>query len=174
MGYDLHRSVEILRNTPAVLKALTANLSPYWTDKNTGDGTWTVTDVVAHLILGEQTDWIPRTQLFLSDTADKRFVPFDMEIHLQMKFEKTLGQLLDEFEILRKQNLDQLLSLPLSENRLDLEAVHPEIPGKVTLRQHLSTWTVHDLNHIMQISRIMAKQWTEEVGPWRQFLSILN
>lgn len=173
MPYQLNDSIEILQSTPAVLKSLLGQHSIRWTHYAPDDRTWSPVDIVAHLILGEETDWVPRTRIFLSDEGDKKFTPFDMTGHLEMKNRFSLHQLLDRFSELRHENLVILQSFHLTEKELDRTALHPEY-GTVTLRQHLSTWTVHDLNHINQINRVMAKRWKDEVGPWKEHQHILR
>lgn len=173
MKYTLPDAVAILERTPAVLDRLLRDLPDAWTSPNEGSDTWSAFDVVGHLIHGEKTDWIPRARLILSDAADKQFEPFDRFAQFENSKGKTLSQLLDEFTQLRADNLDALKSWNLQETDLDKTGVHPTF-GTVTLRQLLATWVVHDFTHIGQIARVMAKQYKEEVGPWVQFLGILN
>jgi uncharacterized damage-inducible protein DinB len=173
MKFSLEKSIEVLEQTPIVLGAMIQHLSEDWTSANEGDETWTVYDVVGHLIHGEKTDWIPRMEIILSDTPEKRFVPFDRFAQSEESKGKSLTQLLDEFTALRKRNLEILLSKNLTEQQLEQTGVHPAF-GEVTLAQLLSTWVVHDLDHISQISRVMAKQYAVEVGPWKEYLKILR
>ncbi len=173
MNFSLEKSVEILERTPTVLRTIVEHLSNDWSTANEGNETWTIYDVVGHLIHGEKTDWIPRMEIILSDTPDKRFVPFDRFAQFEESKGKSLPQLLDEFTALRKRNLEILISRKLTDVQLKQTGIHPAF-GEVTLAQLLSTWVVHDLDHISQISRIMAKQYAVEVGPWKEYLKILR
>lgn len=173
MQFSLLQSISILERTPAVLTSLLQNLDEEWTSKNEGSNTWSPFDVLGHLIHGEKTDWIPRMEIFLSDSPHKTFQPFDMHAQFEESKGKNLDQLLMEFSKLRLENLKRLTEKDLTEEDLSRQAIHPEL-GSVTLRQHLSTWTVHDLGHIAQISRVMAKQYSTEVGPWKVYLGILK
>ena len=165
--------LEILERTPAVLEALLANLSDHWTRGTEGADTWSPYDVVGHLIHGERTDWIPRMEIILSDRDDKAFVPFDRFAQFRDSQGKSLEELLAEFRALRSSNVAKLRARNLSDTDLERTGTHPAF-GTVTLRQLLATWTAHDLNHVMQISRVMAHQIGSDVGPWVQYLRILN
>jgi hypothetical protein len=132
-----------------------------------------VFDVVGHLIHGEQTDWIPRARIILQHGASRTFEPFDRTAQLQVSREKSLDQLLDEFSSLRADNLAALAGFRLGPKELALEGRHPEL-GLVTLRQLLSTWVAHDLDHLVQVSRVMARCYADEVGPWRAYLRVLS
>ena len=173
MNFTIEKSIEILERTPEVLDAMLKNISPYWTENNEGGETWSVFDVLGHLVHGEKTDWIPRVEIILSDTQDKTFEPFERFAQFEESKGKTLLELLDEFKRLRKKNIDVLRSKKLTGENLKGKGIHPAF-GEVTLAQLLATWTVHDLDHIAQISRVMAKQYKEEVGPWIEYLRILN
>lgn len=173
MLFDLSKSIEILERTPAVLKTLLSKLSSDWTQQNEGGESWSPYDVIGHLIHGEKTDWIVRTQLILSKEADKTFQPFDRFAQLNEGAKKNLSALLDEFQALREENLAALKAMNISQTNLEATGIHPAL-GKVTLAQLLSCWTVHDLGHIGQITRVMAKQYKDEVGPWIEFLSVLH
>ena len=173
MQFNIKNSIGILEQTPQILKELLKNLPIELTHQNEGANTWSPFHVVAHLIHGEKTDWIPRTLIMLSDSENKKFEPFNMTAHFQNSDGKTIHELLTNFEILRKENIKILKSFYLSEENLKQKGIHPEF-GEVTLKQHLATWTVHDLGHIAQISRVLAKNYTEEVGPWNKYLSILK
>ena len=173
MEFDLNKSIEILERTPHVLETLLSGLSDEWINNNEGPETWSPYDVVGHLIHGEKTDWVPRMEIILSDKVDKSFEPFDRFVQFTESKGKTLRQLLDEFKFIRKQNLDWLRSRNLTSTVWELEGKHPAF-GKVTLQQLLATWVVHDLNHISQICRVMAKQYKAEVGPWTEYLGILK
>ena len=173
MNFTLLKSIEILERTPGVLIAMLQNLSPEWTSTSEGGDTWSVYDIVGHLIHGEKTDWIPRMEIILSDKPDKRFEPFDRFAQFEESKGKSLTELLDEFKRLRKKNIEHLRSKKLTEKNSEERGIHPAF-GEITLSQLLSTWTVHDLNHIAQISRVMAKQYKAEVGPWVEYLKILQ
>lgn len=173
MEFDLSKSLEILKQTPATLKSLIAHLSEDWTSQNEGGETWSAYDILGHLVHGEKTDWIPRLEIILSEDADKRFEVFDRYAQFEDSKGKSLNDLLEEFSALRRQNIERLLSKQLDESQLNLAGVHPEFEA-VTARELLSTWVVHDLNHISQISRVMAHQYKSEVGPWKQYLGILK
>jgi hypothetical protein len=173
MQFSLNKSLEILRNTPIVLEAMLAGLSDEWINNNEGPDTWSPYDILGHLIHGEKTDWIPRVEIILSDSSEKTFEPFDRFAQFKTSNGKTIKQLLDEFKELRKQNVQKLLSKEITEDNLDQQGIHPAFK-LVTLRQLLSTWVVHDLNHIAQIARVMAKQYKIEVGPWKEYLKIVN
>ena len=173
MNFSLDRALEILERTPETLNIMLNNLSDEWTTKNEGEGTWSVYDIVGHLIHGEKTDWIPRTEIILSNKSAKVFEPFDRFAQFQDSYGKSLDQLLGEFKQLRKKNIDTLRSKNISSHQLGQKGIHPAF-GEVTLSQLLSTWVVHDLNHIAQITRVMAKQYQHDVGPWIQYLGILN
>jgi hypothetical protein len=173
MNFSLEKSIEILERTPDVLNAMLQNISVEWTLNNEGEQTWRVYDIIGHLIHGEKTDWITRAEIILSEKPDKTFEPFDRLAHFDESNGKSLTQLLDEFKILRKTNIDHLRSKQLTDKNLEEKGIHPAF-GEVTLSQLLSTWVVHDLNHIAQICRVMAKQYKTEVGPWIEYLRILQ
>lgn len=176
MDFTVEKSIEILERTPEVLEAMLKGISAEWTENNEGGETWSVFDVVGHLIQGEKTDWIPRLEIILADAPqqqDKTFEPFDRFAQFEESRGKTLLELLDEFKRLRQKNIGVLRSKNLTVETFAEKGVHPAF-GEVTLAQLLATWTVHDLNHIAQISRVMAKQYKEEVGPWIEYLKILN
>ncbi len=173
MRFDLDHSIEILERTPQVLKIMLSGVSDEWTHANEGAETWSAYDIVGHLIHGELTDWMPRAEIILSKGESKRFAPFDRFAQFEISKGKTLSQLLAEFESLREKNIQRLRSKNISRNNLVENGIHPEF-GEVTLSQLLATWVVHDLNHIAQISRVMAKQYKEAVGPWVAYLRILQ
>lgn len=173
MKFDLDRSIEILERTPVLIEGLLSGLSEVWINNNEGPGTWSPYDIVGHLIHGEKTDWIPRMKIILSESTNKEFTPFDRFAQFRDSEGKTLIQLLATFKSLRNQNLHHLRSLDLSETDFTKTGIHPEF-GETTLSQLLSTWVVHDLNHIGQIVRVMAKQYKAEVGPWQEYLKILH
>ena len=173
MKYSIENSIEILERTPAVLKALLSNLSEDWIINNEGPETFSPYDVIGHLIHGEKTDWVIRAKIILESGLSKPFTPWDRFAQFEESNGKTLLQLLNEFEIIRNGNVVWLKSLNLTETDLDKKGMHPKL-GDVTLRNLLSTWVVHDLTHIAQITRVMAKQYKGEMGPWPEFFRILN
>ncbi len=173
MKYEITRSIEVLERTPFVLRAMLNGLSDEWIRCNEGKDTWSPYDVIGHLIHGEKTDWIPRMEIILSDSTNKTFAPFDRFAQFAESKSKPLQQLLDEFANLRRKNIDHLLAKKISEKDLVKKGIHPAF-GQVTLSQLLSTWVVHDLNHISQISRVMSKQLKEQAGPWIEYLRVLN
>ena len=173
MTFDLNSCVEILERTPAVLETMLGGLADRWTRHNEGGDTWSPYDVVGHLIHGERTDWMARLAIIMSDGPDKTFVPFNRFAQFEESRGKTLTDLLHEFRQVRAANLEQLRRLRLQPPDFDRTGIHPTF-GTVTLRQLVATWTVHDLDHIMQISRVMAKQIGVETGPWVAYLRIIR
>ncbi|MEM8965405.1 MAG: DinB family protein [Bacteroidota bacterium] len=172
MRFDLNKSIEVLEKTPAVLESYLLGLSDEWLRSNEGENTWSPYDIVGHLIIGEKTDWMVRIRIILN-SENKLFEPFDRFAQLQEDQSKPIAELLENFSELRARNLDELKSLKITMDDLKLTGIHPELE-KVTLAQLISTWTVHDLGHIAQISRVMAKQYKGEVGPWINYLGILK
>jgi hypothetical protein len=173
MSFDLPETLDILERTPAVLGTLLRGTSSSWHDLNEGPDTWSAFDVVGHLIHGEETDWVPRARIILEHGETRPFEPFDRFAQLTRFAGWSLDRLLERFAELRRANLEIVRNLRLTEAQLALLGRHPEL-GSVTLRELLATWAVHDLNHIAQIARVMAKRYTQEVGVWRAYLSILN
>lgn len=173
MKFDLEKSYQILERTPAVLQSLLSNLDNEWIMNNEGVDTFSPYDVIGHLIHGEKTDWTVRAKIILESGLSEAFAPWDRFAQFQESKGKTLQQLLDEFEAVRNENLTWLRSLNLTETDLDKKGMHPTL-GEVTLRNLLATWVAHDLTHIAQITRVMAKQYKEEMGPWPEFFRILS
>lgn len=173
MQYRLDQAVEILSRTPRTLRALLEGLSNPWIRATEGGKTWSAFDVVGHLIHGERTDWIPRTRIILDHGESRVFEPFDRFAQERESRGRSLGELLDEFAALRQANVETLERWHLADEDLDRTGRHPEF-GPVTLRQHLATWVAHDLGHIAQVVRAMAKQYREEVGPWKTYLRVLR
>jgi hypothetical protein len=173
MRHDLRQTVSLLARTPAALDALLRDLPDAWTLRNEGDDSWNVVDVVGHLIHGERTDWMPRARMVLRLGETRTFEPFDRLGHVRESQGKSLGQLLDEFARLRSANLAELRALNLGDEDLDRRGRHPAL-GTVTLSELLATWAAHDLTHLHQISRVMAHQYREAVGPWRAYLGVLR
>ena len=173
MDFNLDLAMEVLRRTPGTLRALLGDIAQSWARADEGPETFTPFDNLGHLIDGEETDWIPRARLILARGPSVRFEPYDRFRHRSRNVGRTLDSLLTEFEQLRAANLDLLVSWHLDASQLDLPGEHPTL-GPVTLRQLLAAWVVHDLGHVAQIARVMAKQYTDEVGPWVPFLPILT
>jgi hypothetical protein len=173
MNFSLVRSTEILSRTPTALAELLRDVDDAWTRSNEGEHTFSAFDVIGHLIDGEETDWIPRAKLILAQGKNRTFEPYDRFRHIRRNKGRTLPSLLDEFATCRDTSLAQLAAWRLTDRHLDLTGDHPRL-GHVTLRQLLSAWVVHDLGHIAQVARVMAKQYTEAVGPWVQFLPVLT
>lgn len=173
MKFSLKESIAILERTPEVLEAYVGGLSEEWLMSNEGAGTWSPYEVVVHLIAAEKTDWMSRIQIVLSESEDKKFEPFDRFAPLEAGIDHSATGILREFRRLREDNIQTLKSLNINQEDLNKKGVHPNF-GDVTLQQLIATWTVHDLNHIAQISRVLAKQYHEEVGPWVAFLRILK
>lgn len=174
MEFEIKKAIEILERTPAMLEAMLLGLSAEWLKENEGENTWSPYDVVGHLIHGEKTDWLPRSKMILSNLADKSFEPFDRFAQMnEHQEQKTIEALLQEFRALRTKNLEDLKSLSIQAADWSKKGIHPEF-GEVSLKQLLSAWVVHDLGHISQISRVMAKQYKSAVGPWLAYLEILR
>jgi hypothetical protein len=163
----------ILSRTPSTLDTLLRGLPESWTFADEGGGTWSAFDVLGHLIHGEQVDWIPRAKIILTHGDARAFDRFDRLAQFTASAGRTLPNLLDDFATLRAANLRELASLDLTNADLDRPGRHPEL-GVVTLRQLLATWVAHDLDHIMQISRVLARQYSDAVGPWRAYLRIIS
>ena len=164
---------EILERTPATLRSLLGGLSDAWIMQNEGPDTWSPHDVVGHLISGEEVDWIARMRTILQWGESRPFEPFDRVAFVEKSKGKTLSKLLDEFSVLRVQNLEILDGFDLNRDQLALTGTHPEF-RRVTIGQLLATWVVHDLSHISQIVRVMAKQYAEAVGPWEAYLPLIK
>lgn len=173
MNFDLNKSIEILRCTPDTLETLLTGLHNDWIHNNEGPDTWSPYDVIGHLVHGEKTDWVTRMEIILSENPDKHFKVFDRFAMFTESIGRSIHQLLEEFKTLRYRNIEILQSKNLTDADLAKTGIHP-VFGEVTLSQLLATWTAHDLGHIAQIARVMARQYTEAVGPWTQFLSILR
>jgi hypothetical protein len=173
MEHNTQDTIALLARTPAALDALLRGLPETWTHRNEGENTWSPFDIVGHLIDGEHTDWIPRAKIILQFGESKSFERFDREGFRRITQNKSLGQLLDEFARHRSENLDQLRALNLQPQDLKRRGQHPTL-GVVTLSELLATWAAHDLTHIHQISRVMAHQYRDSVGPWIKFMGVFN
>ena len=168
MKFNLEKSLEILERTPSVLETLLAGLSDEWIVNNEGENTFSPYDVVGHLLHGEKTDWMTRTKMILEKGTNQTFATYDRFAMYEESKGKNLMQLLNEFRIERLKNIELLKSFSLDDTKLNMKGVHPKF-GEVTLRQLLSTWVIHDLTHTAQITRVMAKQYKTEMGPWLEY-----
>lgn len=173
MKYSFEKSLEILERTPFVFEQLLRGVHDDWINTNEGPGTFSPFDVLGHLIHGERTDWPTRIQCILEHGESKTFEPYDRFAMYKESKGKNIDQLLDEFKIIRRQNLSWFRSLGLKDADLGRKGSHPNL-GIVTLEQILSTWPIHDLTHIAQVSRVMAKQYKENMGPWLQYFRLLD
>jgi DinB superfamily len=173
MDFDLETSLHLLERTPPTLRKMLDGVPEPWARSNEGGESFSPFDVVGHLIDGEETDWLPRVRLILARGANTRFAPYDRFRHRARNVGRPLGSLLDEFAHLRADNLALLRSWQLTPADLDLPGTHPSL-GQVSLRQLLAAWVVHDLGHLAQIARVMAKQYHAAVGPWVQYLPVLT
>jgi len=173
MSFSVQDALDILERTPKVIANLTRHMPEKIIHATEGPDTWSPFDILGHLLHGEKTDWIPRMQIILSDSEKKTFEPYDRFAQFTDSKGKSFLQLLEEFETLREVNIKTLKAANPSLSDLGKKGIHPAF-GEVTLSQLLATWAVHDLNHLAQLSRVMAKQYSEEVGPWKAYLGILN
>jgi DinB superfamily len=173
MEHNLEHTISLLSRTPPVLDALLRDLPEVWTLRNEGDSTWTAFDVLGHLIYAERTDWMVRAKILLQSAGDRTFEPFDRGGHAREIQGRSLTQLLDEFARLRAENLRELRAWNPRREDFDRRAQHPSL-GTVTLSQLLAAWAVHDLTHLHQISRVMAHQYRDAVGPWSAYLGVLR
>jgi hypothetical protein len=171
--FSLADTIALLARTPAALDALLRGLPNTWVRSNEGKDSWSAFDIVGHLVVGERTDWMPRARIILESGEARPFHPFDRFAQARESQGKSLEQLLDEFARLRKENLIALQALNLQPNDLSRRGTHPAL-GVVTLSQLLATWAVHDLTHLHQLSRVMAHQYQEAVGPWSIYLGVLQ
>ena len=173
MDFDLAHGLGVLERTPVVLANMLRGLGPAWTDATEGPETWSPYDIVGHLIHGERTDWIPRAEIILAQGDDRRFAPYDRLAQFRESRGRSLEMLLDEFAQLRTANLATLTAWQLTPRELGLMGDHPAF-GTVTLQQLLATWVTHDLGHVAQVARVMAKQYRDAIGPWRAYLPIVD
>lgn len=171
--FNLEEGLAVLERTPATLKAMLSGLPEAWTGASEGPDTWSPFDVVGHLIDGEETDWMGRARIILAGGPDNRFVPFDRFRHQDRNRGRGLNELLSELTELRARNLAELRALELTDEQLGQTGIHPRF-GTVTLRQLLATWVAHDLDHVIQIARVMARRYTDAVGPWSFYLRVIN
>ena len=173
MQQNLQDTISLLGRTPAALNALLRDLPETWTLRNEGEGTWSTFDIVGHLIHGDRTDWLPRARMILQLGESRAFEPFDRLGQERESQGKSLGQLLDEFARVRSESVGELRALNLQEEDLERRGRHPAL-GVVSLSELLATWAAHDLTHLHQISRVMAYQYREAVGPWSRYLGVMQ
>jgi hypothetical protein len=173
MNFDLQTGIAVLERTPHTLRTMLAGLPPSWIDATEGPDTWSPYIILGHLIHGERSDWIQRARIILDQGEDRRFKPFDREAQFRESEGKSLDALLDELASVRDENLLTLVEWHITDDQLALTGEHPAF-GTVTLSQLLATWVAHDLGHIAQIARVMAKQYRDAVGPWRAYLPVMD
>jgi len=171
MEFRLEDAVPVLERTPAVISSLLESMPPGWLDAREGPDAWSPREIVAHLVWGERTDWIPRARIILAQGPHRRFQPFDR--FAELKSGRPLNDLIEELEELRAGNLATLRGWNLKPKDLELTGEHPGL-GTVTLRQLLATWVAHDLTHIAQITRTMAREYKGAVGPWTEYFRALQ
>ena len=172
-AFDLQEAIAVLERTPAILRAWLSGLPPAWIEADEGPDTWSAFDVVGHLIHGERTDWIPRLRTVLEHGEERAFDPFDRFAQFELSKGRTLAELLDELAELRRRNLEILRGLELGPRQLARAGRHPEL-GRVTLAELLATWAAHDLGHVAQIARVMAKRYHAAVGAWEAYLPVMR
>jgi hypothetical protein len=171
--FNMAEVIAVLTRTPAALNALLRGLPDIWVRRSEAKDTWSAFDIVGHLAFGERTDWMPRVRIILENGEERPFDPFDRFAQLREGQDKSLEQLLDDFARLRRENLAALQALNLQPEDVTRRGTHPAL-GVVTLSELLATWAVHDLNHLHQLSRVMAHQYRDEVGPWSAYLGVLQ
>ncbi len=173
MKFDLEQCIDILTRTPDVLNSQLNGLTNEWIHRNEGGDSWSPYDVVGHLIHGEKTDWIPRARIILSNSEDRRFIPFDRFAQQDNDLGESLEELLDEFARIRRDNIAELRGFNIKPEHLSLQGIHPEF-GVVSLEELIATWAAHDLSHINQITRVLMKNFKPHMGPWPQYFSLLK
>lgn len=173
MNFNLDEATAVLSRTPSVLKAMLNGLPESWLNGNEGPETWNPYDVIGHLVHCERADWIMRAKVILEHGEARPFDPLDRFAQFEESKGKTPGELLDEFAALRERNLVTLREMKIGAAELEKTGQHPAL-GRVKLKELLSTWVAHDLDHIGQIARTMAKQYAIEVGPWQAYVSIIH
>ena len=173
MEFNLNDALNLLNRTPHALRAMLEGLPSEWINRNEGEMTWSPYDVIGHLIHGERTDWIPRAKIILKEGEKREFEPFDRYAQFDESKGKSIDELLETFERLRRENIGSLKELSLKPEDLEKKGKHPEL-GKVMLKELLATWVAHDQDHLVQISRTIARQYIEAVGPWRAYLSVMK
>jgi hypothetical protein len=171
--HDIDTSLALLERTPSAFNALLRDLPDAWTRRNEGEKTWSAFDIVGHLVHCERADWMPRVRSILASTEPQPFPPFDRWGHVRAVEGKSMAQVLDELAELRAANLAELRLKNLTERDLSRRGIHPGL-GPVTLSELLATWSAHDLNHLHQMARVMAVQYRDPVGPFRQYLGVMH
>ena len=169
----LEECLSVLERTPATLDTLLRDLPEVWIEATEGPGTWSPYDVIGHLIHCEKTDWMSRLKIILDHGVNRPFEPLDRQAQFRESNGRPLSILLDEFSVLRRDNLAHLRALDLKPAHFELQGTHPAL-GRVTVRQLLAAWTAHDLSHILQVTRVMAKRYRQQVGPWAEYLSVMK
>jgi hypothetical protein len=172
-AFDLKEGLAILTRTPGTLDAMLRGLPDGWIQAHEGGETWSPYDILGHLIVGERTDWVPRARIIMEQGESRPFEKFDRFAQFQEFEGRTLGSLLDELIVRRRESLRQLGELRIGPADLDRRGTHPAL-GTVTLRQLLATWVAHDLDHVIQIARVIGRQYTDAVGPWRAYLRVIS
>ena len=172
MNFDLKKSIELLERSPKTYETLFSNLNHDWNSINEGQNTWSAYNIIGHLIHGEKTDWIPRAKIILNQ-GNKNFEPYDRFAQEKLYSTQTFEELIIEFKTLRINNVEILESWNLTEQDLSKEGIHPDL-GIVNLKQLISTWTIHDMIHLNQISRVIVKHYEEDIGPWKKYVRLLN
>ena len=172
-AFALDEATAVLARTPATLDAMLRGLPEGWIQAYEGGETWSPFDIIGHLIHGEQTDWVPRARIILEHGEARAFDKFDRFAQFELSQGRTLDSLLDEFAVLRRANLRDLAALEITEADLDRRGAHPGL-GVVTLGQLLATWVAHDLDHVVQVARVLARQYSDAVGPWRAYLRVIS
>jgi uncharacterized damage-inducible protein DinB len=172
MEFQLEQAIDILSRTPTTLNSLLKGAPAEWAKNNEGPDTWSPYDVLGHLVHGEEADWIPRARIILDYGEERAFEPFDRFAQFEKSKGKSTAALLDEFEMLRTRNLEALAQMNITPDQLSRRGKHPEL-GSVTLAELLATWVAHDLSHVAQAARVMCKQYSDAVGPWKAYLPIL-
>lgn len=173
MNFKLEEAIEVLERTPKALEVFLSGISDPWLQCNEGEGTWNPAEVIEHLIEGEKNNWIPRLDFILQEGESKAFPPFDRFAHLTDGHGRSLEEKFVDFKTIRAKKINKLKKLIESDQQLELTGYHPAF-GVVKVRELISTWVVHDLTHIAQIVRVMAKRYSTDVGPWEEYLSILK
>ena len=171
--FSLDEAIQVLETTPKVLTALLNSLPQSWAEADEGPDTWSTYDILGHLIHGEKTDWIPRAQIILDEGKSRTFPQFDRFAQFSDSKGKSLKVLLNEFVQLRKNNIETLMRMELTDRDFVKSGLHPDF-GEVTLKQLLSTWVTHDMSHLRQIARVLAKQYKSEIGPWEKYLPVVH
>lgn len=171
MNFSLEKSIALLERTPKVYRVLLEGLES-WSSINEGGDSWSAWDIIGHLIFGEQTDWIPRIKLMLESEEVPTFTPYDRFAQKELFEGKTIEELLIQFELIRVENLNKLKSWNLSTKDLCKEGNHPDL-GRVTVKELIATWTIHDMGHMNQLSRVMVKHYKDDVGPWSAYSKLL-